>query len=187
MVIIWDEARIRVVMEELDEKTGLSGAKLPITFGNAKRTLGQFNISEMTFRFSNYWFQNPDWQYESAVDVIRHEYAHYMDWELNHAAGHGRSWKACCAKIGALPKRLYTDKYNNYFQALHKKEKELADAQIHYSAEKEIFHPKYGHGVIERVEGNGADTIICAAFELVGMKRILLKWIVDNCTIASNM
>lgn len=180
MITIWSEDSIRAVMKELDRKTGLSGAKLPIHFGNAKQTLGLFCASEMYFRFSNYWFQDPDWQYEYAIDVIRHEYAHYMDWELNRKLGHGISWKVCCAKIDARPERLYQPQYNNYYKKLHQKEKAIASAQDQYSIGSEIVHPKYGHGVVEDVESHGADTIIGVEFDFAGFKRLLLRWIVEN-------
>ena len=41
-MIKWTEADIRKELARLDAKTGLNGATLPISFSNAKCTLGQY-------------------------------------------------------------------------------------------------------------------------------------------------
>lgn len=54
MNTIWNEAAIRREFAGLDAKTGLKGAKLPISFGNAKGTLGSYtSANEGAFRFSD--------------------------------------------------------------------------------------------------------------------------------------
>ena len=40
----WNEDTIREEIRRLDKITGLQGSVLPITFGNAKYTLGSFHI-----------------------------------------------------------------------------------------------------------------------------------------------
>lgn len=116
--MIWDEARIRAEIARLDGITGLSGAKLPILFFNARRTLGQFGVHDpngaelMYFRFSHHWFQRPDWPAEHALDVIRHEYAHYVNWVRHRQSGHNSSWKKCCILVGARPERLHREPEN---------------------------------------------------------------------------
>lgn len=111
--IIWSEDRIRAEIARLDRKTGGNGASLPITFSNAKHTLGQFGIIDpkgaalMYFRFSHHWFQKPDWPEELALDTIRHEYAHYLNWIRFHGKGHDGTWKQCCRMVGARTERLY--------------------------------------------------------------------------------
>lgn len=73
----WTEADIREEMAKLDLKTGLNGAELPISFNNSKCTLGlYYSTNGGSFKFSNYYFQDPNWPIEAALDVIRHEYAH---------------------------------------------------------------------------------------------------------------
>lgn len=116
--MIWDEARIRAEIARLDRITGLSGAKLPILFFNARRTLGQFGIHDpdgaelMYFRFSHHWFQRADWPAEHALDVIRHEYAHYVNWVRHRQKGHNSSWKKYCILVGARPERLHREPEN---------------------------------------------------------------------------
>ena len=57
---IWNEAAIRKEFAKLDAKTGLKGATLPISFSNAKCTLGSYNsASGGAFRFSRYYFDDP--------------------------------------------------------------------------------------------------------------------------------
>lgn len=41
---IWNEAAIRKEFARLDAKTGLKGATLPISFSNAKCTLGPITL-----------------------------------------------------------------------------------------------------------------------------------------------
>lgn len=93
---VWDEERIREEFKKLDSITGLHGADLPITFGKAKHTLGCFYIDTINkkpkkFHFSLFYFGNPKWSEASALDVIRHEYAHYMDYMFNGNSSHGAS------------------------------------------------------------------------------------------------
>lgn len=77
MKTIWTEAAIRAEMTKLDKKTGLKGAELHISFNNAKCILGvYYSTNGGSFKFSNYYFQDTKWPIESALDVIRHEYAH---------------------------------------------------------------------------------------------------------------
>ena len=77
---IWTETAIRKEFARLDAKTGLKGATLPISFGNAKCTLGSYSSAGGgAFRFSRHYFDDPLWPIEEALDTIRHEYAHYMD------------------------------------------------------------------------------------------------------------
>ena len=180
--MIWDEKRIRTEFERLDKRTGLTGAKLPITFGNAKGTLGMFSQNKQPyFRFSNYWFQNPDWPEELALDVIRHEYAHYMDWELYGNCSHGQTWKACCVKVGDLPVRLYSEERDKYYLNVHRKEKELSRKYDCYKAGQAVRHPKFGEGVITAITGKGITRIAEIEFEKAGGRRISIKWLDENC------
>ncbi|MCM1364500.1 MAG: SprT-like domain-containing protein [Faecalibacterium sp.] len=179
--IIWDEERIREEIAKLDLITGLEGRNLPIVFGNARHRLGSFYAGEnMSFRFSNYWFGNPEWTVESALDVIRHEYAHYMNWVINRERGHGNSWKACCIRVGALPRRLYNSEIDNYYKELHLKEDELFDELSKYKNGHKVTHPKYGKGVIKSIEKSGSFMFAVVSFESVGEKRIDLKWLDEH-------
>lgn len=99
---IWNENDIRKGLARLDAKTGLAGATLPLTFGNANCTLGSYSAVG-AFRFSRKYFEDPSWSIEEALDTIRHGYAHYMDHMIYGNMGHGASWKKCCLEVWALP------------------------------------------------------------------------------------
>lgn len=101
--VLWTEERIREELRRMDEITGLHGAELPITYNRNHKCLGSFYFEERKFAFSLYWFDNPNWAEEATRDVIRHEYAHYMNLERNGLKNHGPEWEACCREVGATP------------------------------------------------------------------------------------
>jgi len=105
--ILWPEERIREELRRLDQKTGLHGAELPITYNRNHKCLASFYAGERKFAFSLCWFDNPDWAEEAARDIIRHEYAHYMNLERNGLKNHGPEWEACCREVGATPSPHY--------------------------------------------------------------------------------
>ena len=153
---VWDEERIKEEFKKLDSITGLHGADLPITFVKAKHTLGCFYIDTINkkrkkFHFSLFYFGNPEWSETSALDVIRHEYAHYMDYMFNGSSSHGASWKACCRKIGALPSRLYNPKVEEINLHMENKQKEI-DSQIESIKQGNmVIHPTYGIGIVNSI------------------------------------
>ncbi|MBQ4045894.1 MAG: SprT-like domain-containing protein [Lachnospiraceae bacterium] len=108
---IWNEESIRQELRRLDHITGLHGAELPITFGKARSQLGSFHIDPKKrkpkkFHFSLFYFANPEWSRESALETIQHEYAHYMDYILYGQSGHGTTWRMCCRKTQDVEKEL---------------------------------------------------------------------------------
>lgn len=184
MNIIWDEARVRDELKCLDQKTGLCGADLPIVFNNAKRTLGSFsthNGKAKRFCFSNHYFQNQDFPVEEAIDTIRHEYAHYMDFMINGKLGHSTSWKQCCIRIGALPVRLYSEDRAN----CHRKKREKEDQETvkldQFSPGTIIEHPHFGRGVVLSSAGSDSSRILQVAFSTVGQKALSASWVINNC------
>ena len=185
MKMIWNEETIRAELRRLDGITGLHGAELPITFGNARSTLGCFhsdsNGDEMRFYFSNFWFKKPDWPDASALDVIRHEYAHYMDWMLYGHCSHGPTWKACCVQVGAVPSRLYSEETNAFYQKKEAQEQALAQTLEAYGVGSRVVHPTFGTGVIQALESSGTSQIASIAFD-AGTKRFPLAWVHQHCT-----
>ena len=180
MEIIWDEAAIRRELINLDRRTGLFGAKLSISFGNAQKTLGSFS-SDGQFRFSNRFFQDPEWPQEAALDVIRHEYAHYMDYMLNGRCGHGRTWKECCRAVGARPARLYNQGWANYHRNRRKALKRQAALLAGYRPGDRIEHPRFGAGVIVEIEGDAVNRRAKVCFDGVDVKWLGLAWVHDHC------
>lgn len=188
MTVTWNEAEIREEMRKLDEKTGLSGAALPIRFTKSIHTLGQFSSADGgSFCFSNYYFQNRDWPYECALNTIRHEYAHYLDHMKYGGHGHGKTWKWCCIEVGANPIRLYHPEEAVYFGKKHEKEKSVSSALDALSAGSVIRHPVFGVGSINMISGEGLNRSAVVSFESgAESKKILLTWIHKHCEVISD-
>lgn len=146
--VIWTEESIRNELKRLDHLSGLHGTTLPISFTEDQHTLGSFLSCPMSFSFSNNWFQNPDWSRESALDTIRHEYAHYMDYVWYRGYGHGQTWKKCCAKVGAIPQRYYNANLEKCFQHIRQIAATAEKRASRYSVGQALLHPQYGKGII---------------------------------------
>ena len=80
----WAEEDFRKELRRLDEMVkrsqgiDLVGAELDIEFSRAGCTLGTYYPKEKKFKFSLLFF-NSDVPKACAIDVIRHEYAHYYN------------------------------------------------------------------------------------------------------------
>lgn len=183
MKTVWNEAAIRRELACLDEKTGLHGALLPITFSRARTILGQFTCSgEGAFRFSTFYFDDPAWPVEEALNVIRHEYAHYMNYALyDNGSGHDAAWKKCCARIGAVPQRLYSSRVASCLQTRQEKEARLSERCGSYREGDKIEHPRFGVGVIETITGESVHRFASVRFRDAGLKTLGLAWVHQNC------
>lgn len=182
MKTIWNEATIRKEFARLDTKTGLKGATLPITFNNSKRTLGFYSISNGgAFRFSRYYYDDPSWPIEAALDIIRHEYAHYMDHMIYGNCGHGTTWKKCCTEIGALPIRCYSSERAKYYQDKHEAKRKEAEALDHFMVGSYIIHPRFGRGKIVEIVGVDVNRYALVDFIDMETKKLLLRWVKENC------
>lgn len=147
---------IREEFIKLDSITGLHGTDLPIIFRKTKHTLGCFYIE----------------------DVIRHEYAHYMDYMFNGNSSHGASWKAGCRKIGALPTRLYTPKVKEINLHIENKQKEL-DSQIESIKQGNmVTHPTYG--IVNSISDDKTKLYINFNNE---MRYLSTPWVTEHCQI----
>lgn len=179
---IWNEAAIRKEFARLDAKTGLKGATLPISFSNAKCTLGSYNSAGGgAFRFSRHYFDDPSWPVEEALDTIRHEYAHYMDYMLYGNLSHGATWKKCCIEVGALPIRCYSNERAKYYQDKHKAEQERSELLDRYSAGSFIMHPRFGRGRIVGIIGADVNCYAMVTFKDMETKKLSLTWVDKNC------
>jgi hypothetical protein len=182
MNTIWNEAAIRREFARLDAKTGLKGAKLPITFGNAKGTLGSYTSANGgAFRFSRHYFNDASWPVEEALDTIRHEYAHYMDHMVYGNMGHGASWKKCCLEVGALPIRCYSRERAKYYQDKHEKEQQKSSVLDQYTTGCFIVHPKFGTGKIVEIVGTDHTRYAVVTFKNMENKKLSLTWVDENC------
>lgn len=114
---IWTEEKIRDIIRHLDEKTGLSGATLPIAFNSYGNLLGYYRyVKPKAFGFNRKFFDDPSTGEAEVIDVIRHEYAHYyvdvanLELFVGHSRremSHGDDWKWACGMVGADPTRCH--------------------------------------------------------------------------------
>lgn len=119
----WSVEDIRAVMLSLDEKTGMNGGSLPIylrkTLGTGS-TLGIYHpSSDNSFRYFSFslaYFNDADFKDLAAIDVIRHEYCHYLvdALELKSIFGdeedHGIAWKTVCGLCNTESFGLYRER-----------------------------------------------------------------------------
>ena len=188
----WPEERIRAEMKRLDGITGLCGATLPIRFLRRARRLGAFcldaNENPLYFSFTQSYFENPEFSESEALDVIRHEYAHYMKHVLYPGKvepHHGPLWHLCCLQVGAAPNRYYNTKYA---QHLHQREAEKAqdNADVFDFMEtldmgQAIDHPTFGEGAIASVVHTKDNARVNIIFEDGTQRMFSAKWVMENC------
>lgn len=187
MGVIWTEETIREEMRRLDAVTGLKGSEVPIVFGYARQTLGLFQYTRegkpALFRFSRHFLDDPNFSHAQALDLIRHEYAHYMNLMRNgreHGSGHGENWKQCCREIGAAPERCYQPAQNEVSlrreRGLEKLEKHIAMLRV----QMRLRHPVFGEGVLTEIlkTESGARLTIRFAAE---SRTLDARWVLDNC------
>ena len=101
----WTEQDFRREWRQIDlyvKKTkglDLKGAELDIIFSEKARcNLGMYYGQERKFRFSLPFF-NSNVPEACAIDVIRHEYAHFYNHVVFGHFGHSASFKTCCKKV----------------------------------------------------------------------------------------
>lgn len=179
----WNEKEIRIELEKLDRITGLDGASLIVEFVKSKIKVGSFHIKNgkpHKFCFSKNFFSDETFPYKLAVDAIRHEYAHYIDFLNNGNMGHGKSWKLCCNKVKAMPIRILNQSMIDFYRQSEENEKQANELINMYVEGLVIVHPKFGEGVIDNVEKRDGGTITIN-FNCVGYKTLGLKWVIDNC------
>ena len=116
----WNEEMIRAELKRLDEITGLQASDLPICINDDHQDefMAAYVVRDEKpygFHFTREYFEEGRILDEHAYDIIRHEYAHYMDHMLTEGnfcdddyEAHGIMWKACCDVVGALAFGQYT-------------------------------------------------------------------------------
>lgn len=179
----WSKEAIREEISRLDKQTGLDSSHITVRLYEEREPLGCFTFIDpvrMTFGFSSPRFEDPKFTEAEALDVIRHEYAHYMEYRLfGESTDHGPNWKACCRRIGARPENFYTEAWKELARTRDKlaQERNRLDG---FSRGKRITHPTFGVGVVEQVQRTAAMTLITVAFE--GCTKTLdVDWARKNC------
>ena len=118
----WTVRKIRYVILNLDKKTGLHGADLPIVLIEDPHLGGRYehrrepNTVKRIFYFNIRYFNDPSTQETEVIGIIRHEYAHYYvefakigDY-VPHSPrqhSHGSDFRWACRMVGALPYRSH--------------------------------------------------------------------------------
>lgn len=108
----WNVEDIRGVIRNLDKKTGMDGASIHIYLNktlNDGSTLGQYHPGSnnlcRSFSFSLKYFNDKNFNDLGAIDVIKHEYCHYivdalcLEKLFHEKATHGRAWKTVCGLL----------------------------------------------------------------------------------------
>ena len=188
---IWTEEAIRNEIRKLDAKTGLSGADLPIYICKKlqKKALGAFvhNEEQICFAFSRFYFDDPNFLDEEAINVIRHEYAHYMKHVLygprrRSQRMHDEEWIICCNEIGAIPVTRYDRTRYEYYRQKHATEERVSEQLEAYQAGDLIIHPEFGKGVIREITGAGSKRNAVIDFRNHETTKLFgLRWIDENC------
>lgn len=116
----WSVEDFRDVIRGLDTRTGMKGASISIYLSNSLgdgSTLGSYlpgkDNSWRSFSFSLKYFNDSNFNDLAAIDVIRHEYCHYLVDALrlnelfNDEKDHGIAWKTACGLLN-------TDQHGTY-------------------------------------------------------------------------
>lgn len=178
----WTEVDFRRELRKIDrhikETQGLDlgGAKLDIVCSTrVKRALGTYYPRDKKFRFSLSFF-NSDVPESCAIDVIRHEYAHYYtDVVMKAKCDHGPAFKTACRIVGANPSTYYSRTFEE-----NERKKEAYNAQRYVSAVKvgtRITHPVFGEGLVLCVENSNTSAILTVDFKKVGLKKLDELWL----------
>ncbi|MEE0955584.1 MAG: hypothetical protein U0L49_07150 [Eubacterium sp.] len=141
---------------------------------------------------------------EDKKDLFLHEYAHYMTHHMEipksyrfQGGAHGSAWKYCCSLIGAAPSEVHrtgmgkekhdysrelrnpiNDRYAGE-RDIHRREQEYRAVKnriIRYSEGERIEHPKFGDGIIEKIEQTQNSVRLHIRFGKE-IKKIDQKWL----------
>lgn len=153
--------------------------------------------------FIGYAVKNP-LSKEDRIDLFKHEYAHFMQYHMPipekyqwQTGTHGSAWKYCCSLIGAAPTPYYKagealmnhnydqilknpihDKsvpIRNTYQRLQQAQKQK-DVVVQYKLGECVTHPKFGNGVVEKIEKRPAGVHLHIRFD-GEVKCIDQKWL----------
>lgn len=179
----WPKEAIRAEISRLDGITGLKGAAVTIRLYPEPEPLGCFTFIDpvrMTFGFSFTRFEDPKFTTAEALDVIRHEYAHFMEYKLfGESTDHGPNWKECCRKVGARPQNLYTREWAELARSRERAHLERTRTDG-FTPGRKIIHPVFGEGVVEHIRREPAMTMVTIRFS-EGSKTLDVNWARQHC------
>lgn len=179
----WPKEAIRAEISRLDGITGLKGREVTIRLYSEPEPLGCFTFidpARMTFGFSSTRFEDPKFTAAEALDVIRHEYAHFMEYKLfGESTDHGPNWKACCRRVGARPQDRYTRDWAELARGREKARLERTRTDG-FTPGKRIVHPTFGEGVVEQIRREPTMTMVTVRFPS-GTRTLDVNWARKNC------
>lgn len=178
----WAEEDFRKELRRLDEMVkrsqgiDLVGAELDIEFSMTRCTLGMYYPKEKKLKFSLLFF-NSDVPEACAIDVIRHEYAHYYNdvvFEIDHGHGHGAQFKAACRIVGAHPSTYYSKEFES--SARKREKRDAREYKSELKIGQRICHPFFGAGAVLDVDNKKDSALLTIDFGDKGVRIIDEIW-----------
>lgn len=180
----WTEADFRRELRKIDEhvkkKYGLDlmGGELEIALSERSScVLGSYSPREKKFRFSLPFF-NKDVPEESAVGVIKHEYAHYLTDVLYGSCAHNGEFKAACQMVDTNPNTTYSKLHEKYARKREERKAKIYNSRVFVG--QTVTHPKYGKGTVVYVKANNDSALLTVEFPDVGTKTIDELWLREH-------
>lgn len=99
------ERLIRDEMHRLDSLTGISTDESPVFLTDSYNLVGTYSPFTYPdcFSFSKKFFSDENINTETLLYIVRHEYAHCMNFRIYGQRGHGWWFKHCCEIIDCYP------------------------------------------------------------------------------------
>ncbi|MBQ3004643.1 MAG: SprT-like domain-containing protein [Clostridia bacterium] len=182
---VWTVEDFRRELKKIDdyvfETQGieLAGAEFEIKINDRmEKIYGLCDCVNMRFTFSSRFF-NSDIPESCAIDVIRHEYAHYYAYAVfGDFCHHNWKFKKACLIVGATPQSCYTQAYKNREREKERKANLTFESTTRKG--KMVKHPEYGFGVIQEVKNTKTTAILTVKFEGGVIKKVDEKWLRKN-------
>lgn len=183
----WPRERIRQEIRQLDHRTGLNGTRLAIDFSEDEKTIGSFTHTAgnipLHFTFSTRFFERPSFSDAEVIDVIRHEFAHYMKCVRHpdvEEDSHGPLWQQCCREIGAVPQARHS--YSTQYRAERLQQHMLlSDADEIVQPGLTINHPRYGECTISHISHCRDMPRVSLTLPNGRVRKCTMQWLIDNC------
>jgi predicted SprT family Zn-dependent metalloprotease len=179
----WTEEDFRKELRRLDQLVKQSqgielvGAELDIEFSQAKRTYGMYYPNGPKFKFSLFFF-NSNVPEACAIDVIRHEYAHYYAHAVFGTCAHDSHFKTACRIVGAMPRRCYSKEFEK--MAREKEAREMVVYESTVKIGQKVRHPFFREGVVVSVEIKKNTALLTVDFGALGRKVLDEIWLKNN-------
>lgn len=178
----WTEEDFRKELRRLDDYVkrtqgiDLAGSELEITFSTrAKSRLGTYYYNAKMFKFSLLFF-NSDVPESCAIDVIRHEYAHYYaEAVFGYRGGHGAPFKSACRIVGANPSTYYSRSFEDAARKKEELDNKRYESKVFLG--QTVLHPLFREGKVISVAINKTTAMLTVDFGKHGVRIIDEVWL----------